>query len=53
MASAEVVRVLVLGDEEDLDEDEVAAALQAAQDSVTNCKACCGSAVGNVVHTPV
>jgi len=53
VASAGVIRVLVPGDEEDLDEDEVAAALQAAQDSITNCKACCGSAVGNVVHTPV
>ena len=38
----EVIRVLVPGDEEDLDEYEVAAALQAAQDSITNCKACCG-----------
>ena len=43
----EVIRVLVPGDEEDLDEYEVAAALQAAQDSVADsngksCQACCG-----------
>ena len=41
----EVINVLVPGDEEDLDEYEVAAALQAAQDSIADssaksCQAC-------------